>query len=894
MLAACGSEADLGGLASNGTTLAGMGRMVVQVSGLPAGASSAIVVTGPNGFNRLVARTDTLDNLVPGIYTIDADSIVSNANVYAPNPLVMNVSISAGSHPSKKVSYSLASGALQVVVNGLPTGMAAAVTLTGPGGFSVPVTATTTVRGLVPGSYTISAHQVTPGDSLYTPAPLVQTASVSKNLNPVVKSVTYALTASVPTSGLTVGISGLPAGTAGSVTVSGPNGFSELLGATQTLTGLTVGTYTITAAPVTGGAYTWSPLPASQTVSLTSTGSASASVIYSASTGALAVTITGLPSGIAAGVSVTGPGGVSRTVTASSTLTDLVAGTYTVAASSVTSGTTTYTAAPQTQSPAVTTGATGSAAVAYSATSGGGSLDFTVNGAYLVQATQRYDGSVPLVAGRAAYLRVFVLANQPNTASPDVRVRLYNGSTLLQTYSLSAPAAGVPTAVDESSLARSWNVMVPATLVQPGLKVLADVDPNGAFAESDESNNQFPVTGTPAAVDVRSLSTFVLRFVPVLQQVNGLQGNVTTSNAETYLSDLKAMLPIGAYSVDVRSVYTTTAPALDAGNSNGAWSTIINEVYALRNADASGRYYYGVVRTGYTSGVAGLGYVGGSAHTAIGWDWSSSAANVMAHELGHNLGRQHAPCGGASGTDPAYPYSGGSIGVFGLDLANLQIQLPGLGDLMGYCHPNWISDYNWNAMIGYRQASLMNVQAAGDIGGEGLLIWGRVTPGGIVLEPAFKVAAGADVAPHAGPSRLDLLASDGSLLRTVSFATEEIADLPGGPEQHFAFVLPLDARLESALGGLRVRSGGLVASRTMQAAATADPGQEISRPNGEQVQVRWDASRYPMVMVRDATTGEVLSFARGGAARLWTRAGNFDLIYSDGVRSVRRQARDLR
>src|ERR1051326_7748659 len=687
ILAACGSEADLGGLASNGTTLAGMGRMVVQVSGLPTGASSAIVVTGPNGFNRLLARTDTLDNLVPGIYTIDADSIVSNANVYAPNPLVMNVSISAGSHPSKKVSYSLASGALQVVVNGLPTGMAAAVTLTGPGGVFVPGTATTTVRGLVPGSYTISAHQGTPGAPLYTPAPLVQTASVSKNLNPVVKSVTYALTASAPTSGLTVGISGLPAGTAGS---------------------------------------------------------ASASVIYSASAGALAVTITGLPSGIAAGVSVTGPGGVSRTVTASSTLTDLVAGTYTVAASSVTSGTTTYTAAPQTQSPAVTTGATGSAAVAYSATSGGGSLDFTVNGAYLVQATQRYDGSVPLVAGRAAYLRVFVLANQPNTASPDVRVRLFNGSTLLQTYSLSAPAAGVPTAVDESSLARSWNVMVPAALVQPGLKVLADVDPNGAFAESDESNNQFPVTGTPAAVDVRSLSTFVLRFVPVLQQVNGLQGNVTTSNAETYLSDLKSMLPIGAYSVDVRSVYTTTAPALDAGNSNGAWSTIINEVYALRNADASGRYYYGVVRTGYTSGVAGLGYVGGSAHTAIGWDWSSSAANVMAHELGHNLGRQHAPCGGASGTDPAYPYSGGSIGVFGLDLATLQIQLPGLGDLMGYCHPKWISDYNWNAMIGYRQASLMNVQAAGDIGGEGLLIWGRVTPGGIVLEPAFKVAAGAD------------------------------------------------------------------------------------------------------------------------------------------------------
>jgi hypothetical protein len=982
VLSACspGSESS-GGLASEAGA-AGTGRLVVQVSNLPAGASAAIVVTGPNGFNQAVVRSDTLDNLPVGIYTIGADTIVWNQNNYSPNPLLQTVSITAGSHPTKRVSYSLASGSLQVVVNGLPSDAVAAISVTGPGGFVAAVTATTTLWGLTPGTYSIVASTTTTADgSVYAPSPVQQSISVAKSLTPKVKSVGYAaitgaLTVSVtglpsgvsasltvtgpggfsrsiseldaltgsstltglapgtytvsaaavisgsltyiptPTSqsapvsigvtataavgyassigALTVGIQGLPAGAAGSVVVTGPAGFSQNVTASQTLSGLVAGTYTISAAGVNSGGYTWAPTPVSQTVSLTTGSGGSAVVVYAASTGSLAVAISGLPGGTPASVSLTGPGGFSQSLAATGTVVGLAPGTYTLAASSV-SGTSVYTPAPPSQTAVVTSGATASVGVVYS-TSGGGtaSLDLTINGAYLVQAAQRYDGSVPLVAGRDAYLRVFALANQTNAVAPRVRVRLYSGSTLVQTYTISAPAAGVPTSVDESSLTNSWNVLVPGALVQPGLKLLADVDPDGAVTESDESDNQFPVSGTPAAIDVRSLATFAFRLVPVRQQVNGLQGDVTTSNKESYLGDLKAMLPIGAYDADVRAVYTTTAPALDAGNSNGAWGTIISELYALRGADASSRYYYGVVKTSYNSGVAGLGYVGGTAHTAVGWDASGSAPNVLAHEVGHNLGQQHAPCGGAGSPDPAYPYPGGVTGRWGLNLTSLTLQPPTLGDLMGYCHPNWISDYNWSAMVGYRQSSLLNLQAQGATGDAGLLVWGRITPAGVVLEPAFKVAMGSDLTPRVGPNQLELLGADGATIRTVSFAATELAEQPGGggAEQHFAFVLPLDAQLEGALAGLRVSAGSRVASRTVAAVPTpADPGQELTRPNGEQVQVRWDATRYPMVMVRDAMTHEVLSFARGGTARLWTRSGSFDLSYSDGVRTVARQGR---
>jgi hypothetical protein len=41
-----------------------------------------------------------------------------------------------------------------------------------------------------------------------------------------------------------------------------------------------------------------------------------------------------------------------------------------------------------------------------------------------------------------------------------------------------------------------------------------------------------------------------------------------------------------------------------------------------------------------------------------------------------------------------------------------------------------------------------------------------------------------------------------------------------------------------------------------------------------------------MIMVRDAETGEVLSFARGGDVELSTDKGRLDLLMSDGVRST--------
>ena len=84
---------------------------------------------------------------------------------------------------------------------------------------------------------------------------------------------------------------------------------------------------------------------------------------------------------------------------------------------------------------------------------------------------------------------------------------------------------------------------------------------------------------------------------------------------------------------------------------------------------------------------------------AVGIGFGTVGVATFAHELGHNHGRAHAPCGGASDVDQSYPsaYTSGNIGVRGYDLFAQELkEATTHRDHMGYCAPDWISDYGFN------------------------------------------------------------------------------------------------------------------------------------------------------------------------------------------------------
>ena len=262
-------------------------------------------------------------------------------------------------------------GTVQVVINGLPDGVEAVVTVSGPQGFSRQLASGATLSGLAPGSYLVSADSVSDGGETFVPEPRSQDVVVEAGGSAAV-SVVYARDLEGK-GGLELTISGLPAGVEALVTVSGPEKFGRVLAESTNLIGLVPGDYVVTAVDVEADGDTYIADPSSVNVLVPAGETATLSVVYSprgAGTGGLDVIISGLPADAEADVAVIDEKGFTQKVTAGTTLSDLMPGDYTLAATEV--GVSPYTFAPDQASQVVTVeaGSTARVTVRYAAVTG--------------------------------------------------------------------------------------------------------------------------------------------------------------------------------------------------------------------------------------------------------------------------------------------------------------------------------------------------------------------------------------------------------------------------------------------------------------------------------------------------------------------------------------------
>ncbi len=407
--------------------------------------------------------------------------------------------------------------------------------------------------------------------------------------------------------------------------------------------------------------------------------------------------------------------------------------------------------------------------------------------AYLTQAAQSLEYPVPLVAGEAALLRVFVTAGRHvEAAMPPVRATFYLDGAEAHTAEIGAQATSIPWQVSEGSLSHSANAVVPGSVVRPGLEMVVEIDPTGTLDPALGVATRLPPTGR-TLLNVRSVPPFDLTLVPFLWEENPDRTVLTETEGLSPESDLfrltRDLLPVRDFSLTVHEpVWTSVDPTSDADGQ------LFPETELIHAMEGASGYHMGIFRSEGQSGLRGIATTPG--YTSL----SILDANVIAHELGHNLSLPHSPGCGAGNPDPDYPYEDGSIGVWGYDFLNETLVSAGTSDLMTYCDRQWISDYSFAKALGYRSVSEAPRLAAAKSSSppRGLLLWGgRSESGELFLEPAFVVGA-QPVPPRLdGPYRLTGEDEDGDNLFSLAFGMPELGC--GGRSGAFAFILPVEA-----------------------------------------------------------------------------------------------------
>lgn len=429
-------------------------------------------------------------------------------------------------------------------------------------------------------------------------------------------------------------------------------------------------------------------------------------------------------------------------------------------------------------------------------------IDFSVDRFYVNQSVPAADSAdsagdrVPTVKGREGIFRVFVEATYALAgANPEVVMHWRAGGDS-GSVTLNGPGT-VPVSADESQLSKTFNASFDSSFLASGMEVYLEIDPGNELRENSEKNNRWPESGW-FDLDVTTMPSFDVTFVPIV--LNGEPAVVTMNDAEAMLDETLRIHPVASYSIEIRDSY-----AFD-GNTQQGWIDLLYELSDLRSSDGSDRIYYGVLPRSISGGIGGIGFIGYPVAHGLEDD------HIVAHELGHTLSLDHAPGCGASGSDPNYPYSGGKIGTWGYDVDSGQLVNPGSHyDVMTYCGPSWISDYNYLNVAEHRSA-YGYVAAYGTPGvGETVLTFGGVIDGApAAAGPGLTASTYADEAARSaeirfvgnsdvtvrtttGAYRLIGRDSAGRVLFSQQFEAYAYADGPGGNERIFMVNVTMDA-----------------------------------------------------------------------------------------------------
>ena len=416
---------------------------------------------------------------------------------------------------------------------------------------------------------------------------------------------------------------------------------------------------------------------------------------------------------------------------------------------------------------------------------------------YLNQAVQRPEGDVPLISGRDALLRVFLVGDQTNAFyEPEVVATFMRNGEEVHRVDMQSVDDRVVTSADEGNLRTSFNAVIAAEHLEEGTELVVVADSAETIPRADGSKTRFPDSGS-VTLNVIDVPPLELTAVPVLYAENPDSSilpwidSIAELGAESPQVGLfRYSFPFGEFTATSREPYVTS---LDLTVEDNTWGIILEMEPVYRAEKATG-YWYAVSDSdeGYVRGIARLNGL-----VSFGKPWDTE----LAHEVGHNLDLLHAPCGGALGTDPDFPYRNGSIGMWGFDFRDSTVVSPvGRRDIMGYCYEKgWLSDYYYEKVIRVR-ANKDETWTNGDLSGAGpegemLVLWGGVLNGELRIEPVHSMRTTPKLPAETGEYRIEGFGRGGQSEFALDFTPGE--DKYGN--KYFFFTIPIEADWEESL-----------------------------------------------------------------------------------------------